>query len=351
MFKNIRVLAGENAFKQIKETGFKFSKVKMIAGASGAAKFLVLTGLDRYLLNRLANRTEKLHLIGSSIGAFRMVAYAQKNPIEAINILEDEYIKQSYSQKPSKEDVTNFSKKLINDFVKDEDIEFILNNKKREISLLASKSKILTKTDFYPLLLANLGLAWTLNSLSRKALSLFFKRTRFTSNIETQIDFGDIFETKTHRLSIANFKKALLASGSIPLLVDAVKDIKNIKGVFRDGGLVDYHLDFPFLPKNEDGIVLYPHFYPYIIPGWFDKASTRRGKNKTLSKVLIICPSEYFVNSLPDKKIPDRYDFKTMSNQERIKKWRYVTRENKRLADEFHELIETNKIRDFVTRI
>lgn len=68
-----------------------------------------------------------------------------------------------------------------------------------------------------------------------------------------------------------NLKPALQASGSIPYLMNGVQQIPGApKGVYRDGGPVDYHLDVPF-GLDGSGIVLYPHFSQRIIPGWFDK--------------------------------------------------------------------------------
>jgi hypothetical protein len=37
----------------------------------------------------------------------------------------------------------------------------------------------------------------------------------------------------------------------------------HLKAVYRDGGLIDYHIDLPFQSK---GIVLYPHFTDSITP-------------------------------------------------------------------------------------
>jgi hypothetical protein len=36
-----------------------------------------------------------------------------------------------------------------------------------------------------------------------------------------------------------------------------------------DGGLIDYHLLLPY--RELDSIVLYPHFAPFVTPGWLDK--------------------------------------------------------------------------------
>jgi len=59
----------------IQDEGLDMSRVKVIAGASGSAKFLVLTGIDRVLMSLFEERTDPLYLIGTSIGAFRMAAF------------------------------------------------------------------------------------------------------------------------------------------------------------------------------------------------------------------------------------------------------------------------------------
>jgi hypothetical protein len=72
--------------------------------------------------------------------------------------------------------------------------------------------------------------------------------------------------------------------------------------IVRDGGILDYHLDIPFLP-DEDGRVLYPHFYEHITPGWFDKSLNRKPNQKKVENVVLVVPSKRFVESLPFGKI------------------------------------------------
>ncbi len=88
MFDNISILAGTKAFAIIKDEGLDPAKIKVLAGASGSAKFLVLTGIDRVLMSLFKNRTDPLYLIGTSIGAFRMAGFCLKDPLSAIDILE-----------------------------------------------------------------------------------------------------------------------------------------------------------------------------------------------------------------------------------------------------------------------
>ena len=99
MYDNISIRAGCKAIEIIRDDGLDLSRVKVIAGASGSAKFLVLTGIDRVLVSEFKDRIDPLYLIGTSIGAFRMAAFCQKDPLKAIKILERKYIEQHYDLK------------------------------------------------------------------------------------------------------------------------------------------------------------------------------------------------------------------------------------------------------------
>ena len=50
MLNNISILAGSKALEIIKDEGLDLHRVKVLAGASGSAKFLVLTGIDKILI-------------------------------------------------------------------------------------------------------------------------------------------------------------------------------------------------------------------------------------------------------------------------------------------------------------
>ena len=347
MFENISIVAGSKSIEIIRDEGLKLSRVKVLAGASGAAKFLVLTGIDRVLISLLKNRKERLDLIGSSIGSFRMAAFAQKNPLEALNILEREYIEQRYERKPTKEELTAKSLEIIDKYISDKSVDDILKNEIMSISFLVAKSKGFMNIENNLIQLSNLISAGALNYLNRKNLKYFFKRVIFSSK-DNRFTFNDNFKVDNYRLNNTNFKQALLASGSIPLAMQGVKNIKGVKGTLRDGGMLDYHLDIPFLPKDSEDLVLYPHFYEYIIPGWFDKISKRRSNYQNMQNVVLVAPSKKFIDSLPYRKIPDRKDFNTFSTEERIKYWNRVIIQNKIIGDELFEAIESGKIKEII---
>ena len=125
-----------------------------------------------------------------------------------------------------------------------------------------------------------------------------------------------------------------------------IGDIEGIPGVFRDGGILDYHLDIPFLPAEDEGLVLYPHFYSSITPGWFDKRLKRTAKPEHLDHLVLISPKQDFIETLPYQKIPDRTDFKTFhyDDKKRMSYWQKTVDMSQALGDELHTLIETGAI-------
>jgi hypothetical protein len=350
MFDNISILAGHKAIEIIRDEGLDISRVKVIAGASGSAKFLVLTGIDRVLISLFKDRADPLYLIGTSIGAFRMAAFCQKDPLKAVGILERKYIEQHYELKPAKKDILLEAEKILDAYIGDNDIDDILNHPFLRFSFLSCKCKGLLKNEITPLLWLGLGLAAGMNIFSRNSLGCFVERALFC-NIDVLPPFATMnqFPINIYGLTQLNFKQALLSSGSVPVVMQGVSDISGVPGVFRDGGIIDYHLDIPFLPDN-DSLVLYPHFYEKITPGWFDKKLNRKPCQKNMDNVLIVAPSDKFVKSLPYEKIPDRKDFITFKgkDRDRMDYWEIVVKKNKILADEFVEAVQSGKIRQIV---
>ena len=145
-----------------------------------------------------------------------------------------------------------------------------------------------------------------------------------------------------------------MASGAIPVFMRGISNISGApKGTYRDGGIIDYHFDIPFLgPGGSEGLVLYPHFSEQVIPGWFDKKLKRRKPAmEHYSRVLMLVPSIEFVADLPCGKIPSREDFRLFSNTERLNIWQRVVHETERLADCFQSIISKDNIPAVLERI
>ena len=79
-------LAGERALKRVRENGLNPGDVKIVAGAAGGPKWLILGQLDRFLFGQwFAGRTDPLFLLGSSIGSWRFAAVSRKEPVAALD--------------------------------------------------------------------------------------------------------------------------------------------------------------------------------------------------------------------------------------------------------------------------
>ena len=335
--------AGSNALEIIKRDGFGPGQVKVIAGAAGGPKWLVLGELDRVLFSQwLLPAAEPLVLIGSSIAAWRFACATQKDPVGALDKFQDAYIQQTYSAKPSAAEVTAGSQKILDCFLDETTVEEVLSHPSWRLNLLAVRCKPVVASENGIALSSGLVVSAISNLLSRKSLSLFYEQTLFYNQTQVPVVETNGFQPRAVPLTAANLKPAILASGSIPLVMSGVRDIPGAPpGVYRDGGIVDYHLDIPF--AVDDGIVLFPHYTGRVIPGWFDKSLPwRKPVPGNMQNVLLVAPSPAFVATLPFGKIPDRGDFKRFAGRdaERMSYWRTVIGESERMADAFLEIGE-----------
>ena len=350
---NLAFLAGKKAFSIIREEGLKPEMVKVIAGAAGGPKWLVLNHLDRILFSSwFKMRTNPLFLLGSSIGAWRFAAASQNNHRKAIDRFQVEYLDQRYSSKPGPAEVTRETIRIMDSFIDDGRINEILQHPYMRLNIMAVRSKWAVSSDKKMFLASGLLAAMLFNTIGRKLLRFFFERALFYDE-RTLPPFWDMdgFPIRKIPVKANNIKKALLASGSIPMIMSGVNHIPHApKGTYRDGGVIDYHMDIPFLDEDE-GIVLFPHYKNRIIPGWLDKKLFwRKPSLSNMNNVLLIAPSKKFIECLPLKKIPDRNDFMYFKGRdnERIECWNTVIKKSELLGNEFLEAVETGKIRELV---
>jgi len=119
------------------------------------------------------------------------------------------------------------------------------------------------------------------------------------------------------------------------------------RGVYRDGGIIDYHIDHNYAAK-EDDVTLIVHHEDRVIPGWLDKKiKGRRPSAGALDNLLLIAPSPEFMQTFPGGKIPDRDDFLTFIDDPagRILNWRKVVEICAPLGEECIDLVDSGKIR------
>lgn len=349
MQKILKVQAGAKAIQEIKEKGFAQNMVKMMLGASGGPKWLILTELDKYLVGEFfEGRNTPLHLLGSSIGSWRFACYARKNPLEALETFKTNYVNFAHEYinkgdvKKDRELFTNLTKELLNSFTgkTSEGLSEIINSPIFKINFIAAGSKGLLNSEQKLPLFLGLTAAALVNMLSRKGLKYFFKRAMFYS--DDQSPFYNINDLPTERIQLSseNLSNALFSSGSIPLGTYGIKGLSKINPdrVYRDGGIIDYH--FNIKTELNEGIILYPHFYDFALPGWFDKITkTRKVSPENYERVVMISPGEELIRKLPYQKIPDRKDFEKMDFETRVKYWNKVVDLGKYIVEDFHEMI------------
>ncbi|MFZ5562999.1 MAG: hypothetical protein ACOZBW_03035 [Thermodesulfobacteriota bacterium] len=349
------LMAGKKALARVRDEGLRPDAVSVVAGAAGGPKWLVLFGLDRRMFSRwFAGRSRPLHLIGSSIGSWRFTAASTIDPETAIDLFAGAYIDQHYSSSPTPEEISAESMKIMDRFIDDDQIDHILSHPVFRLNCLSVRCKPSALASDHRLAQAPaLGCAALLNAVNRRNLGLFFERTLFHHPADgTRFSGLSDFPTRSVALSRDNLRPAVLASGSIPMVMSGVRDIPGAPaGTYRDGGLIDYHMNMPFGEK-DNSIVLFPHYVNRVVPGWFDKPlSWRRPVASYMDNVLMVAPSPAFVKSLPFGKIPDRKDFVAFSGRdaERMAYWRQVVMKSLELADSFFDLVESGRIRSCVT--
>lgn len=342
----LRFRAGPGAIAKIRKEGFGPEQIGTIAGASGGAKWLALSQLDRVIARRiLPGLTAPVHLIGSSIGAWRFSCYAQNDPLAAIDRFEKAYLEQRYSQNPDIDEISDKSREILELILGDSGATEIVSHPVLRTHVMTARARLLAASERPHVLGASLIIAATANILSRRSLGAFFTRSLFYDPRDLP-PFFDVrgFPLERVELTVENFADSVLATGAIPMVLNGVRDIAGAKpGIYRDGGIIDYHLDLP--TSADDRLTLYPHFFDRIIPGWFDKRIPWRRHNAVNThNTLLVCPSAEFVSSLPNSKIPDRTDFRTMTPELRRKVWRSVVSSCSELADDFNDVLDRNDL-------
>lgn len=345
----LRIYAGPSARARIEQQGLQPQDVRVIAGAAGGPKGLVLNHLDRHLFGRWLPPTgHTVHLVGASIGAWRMATGALVDPVAGFERLAHDYIHQDYELEPGRKMPTaeqvsrEFERELLQFF--DGQVEALIEHPRLRLHIVTSRGRhVLGREGRLRTPLGYLGATLT-NAFTRKGLGAWLERVVFSSHGEDMpVDLNDLRHRKV-RLTPQNFRPALLASCSIPFVLKAVHDIPGgPPGAYWDGGITDYHLHWNYRSMQGGGLVLYPHFQKQVVPGWLDKMLKHRHRSTPfLDNVVVLAPAPEWVATLPNAKLPDRADFKRYGTDlaSRVKAWQRAVDESERLADEWAQWLE-----------
>ncbi|HVN71093.1 MAG TPA: patatin-like phospholipase family protein [Desulfomonilia bacterium] len=350
--KYLSIYAGTKATGIIAEQGLKPDMVEVVAGAAGGPKWLVLCGLDRAIFGSwLMERKTPVHLVGSSVGSWRFAALAQG--MDAYERFLDAYFRQTYATVPTARMVSDEIGKILDAYLDEQGIGRALNHPHARLSIMATRCSWPGSEERKYLVLLSMIIAGLLNLVDRRLLGLSFSRTLFYDARDLPPFFPmSGFPIRQVKLTRDNVRQAVLASGSMPVIMEGIRNIPGAQpGMYRDAGILDYHLGIPF---NSTGLVLYPHYADRITPGWFDKLLFwRRPDGKDLEKVVLLCPSKGFVDRLPGGKIPSREDFRQFwkHDAERIAFWNRVVSASAVMGDEFLEALEKGTIHEHIRPI
>ena len=335
---SIVLKAGPVARHNLQKNGFSAAAVCCVPAAAGGPKGLALLPFDRWLFGDfLKDVAEQPLLVGASIGAWRMAAAAQRDPLAALARLEAAYVGQTYSAHPTPAEVAlrigELAAAVCPTWDPRPDVPL-------RVLVAQAARRLRGRNDR----LAFLGAAFA-NLRDRDRLAGYFRRVVFSHGpvegrhcaLDAIWPFCDAFGAEFHGLDTGNAHAALTASGSIPLVCAPVREIGELpRGDYWDGGMIDYHLNLPYHPLP--GLTLYPHFAAHIAPGWFDKhLPWRRARGHWLGTTLLVAPSKQLLARLPNGKLPDRSDFIHYRGRdaERMAAWRRAIGECQRMVEEF----------------
>jgi hypothetical protein len=343
---SLLIQAGPRALAHLRQHGLRAADIAVIPAAAGGPKGLIFQHLDQWLFGDwLLQAPRERDLIGSSIGAWRMAAACHADPVAAFARLSDLYCEeQRYARHPSAAQVTRVISTVLDKLVGGHEEEVVQHPQHRLHVVVARGLRMLASPGKPSAEKAGFAVAALANALSRRWLSHHLQRVVMhdaRSSAQWLLEPFDEFATQGETLDAGNLQAALLASGTLPFVMEPVRHLPGAPaGTYWDGGLVDYHLALPY-HRLESGLVLYPHFGAQIVPGWMDKHlpwrhAARSPRRHWLDNMVLVSPSPAFLARLPLGRLPDRRDFPhyDLEHDRRIADWRRAIGEGERLRDE-----------------
>jgi hypothetical protein len=340
--------AGPAVIDMIRQEGLNPRKIKVFAGPAGGPKWFVSVGFDKTLIRtRFLEGTDgKTLLAGSSAGGWRCLAMASSDPMDAYERLRIAYSRNIFTAVDTPRTVAMALKGNVDAFIPDKAVEHTVNHDRFDLAVHAVRAKGPSasadrRIEGFAILAAGL-----MNAVTPKAMNVFYERVVFYSGDPAPV-FTSFFNGRAIRLTTRNLRHAALATGSLPYIVAGVENIPDAPmGVYRDGGLTDYQLNQDYHP-GPGGITLFFHYQERIVPGWLDKKLRwRRPPKESLDCVLQVYPGRDFLDLLPDRRLPDREDFRIFVDRpsERIERWDKVSELSEILGEQFMEDVQSGTI-------
>lgn len=225
----LTIQAGKKAYQHIQENGLSPDDISAVFGASGAAKWLAISGLDIAIFSEWFTQSSQVieqtpvHLFGTSVGAWKLAAAAQQNPQQALNGFANAYIEQFYGDSGTHADVQRETDIIIKKFLDGDAIESILSNNLFRFHCGAVRCKGFIASDNTFSVLAGLTASVAKNFINSDFLASQYQRIIFSDpRLTPPVKADNLFQNQCIPLSAENFTAALSASGSIPYVMKGV---------------------------------------------------------------------------------------------------------------------------------
>ncbi len=352
----LQIHAGPRARDHLRERGLQPQDIRVVAGAAGGPKGLVLLPLDAFLFGHwLPKGGHAVELIGASIGAWRLAAACTPDPVAALRQLGHDYIHERYGtvdgRLPGAAVVSERFRHTVRQHFPATSREFLLRHPRWTLNVVASRGRGLLQGAGGRLRMGvGFAAAVALNAVSRRLLSTQLQRVWFSSTGQAPawlLQPRPDLPTLAAHLTPDNLEDALVASCSIPFWLEPVFRIPEAPvGPYWDGGLTDYHMHLPYA-RLDQGLALVPHFQAQLVPGWLDKPLRgRHAATAALDNAIVLSPRPEWLAQLPGGKIPDRSDFKRYLTQpaERERLWSLALQASAQLADEWADVVSRPSI-------
>lgn len=343
--------AGAGAAAELQHHGLSPDSLAAFGAPAGGPKFFIQAHLDRFLFAQwLPQRREPLPAFGSSIGAFRLLAAAHRDPHAASERLVQAYCAQHYQRKPDAREITRQVMLILDALLLPDDVDYILRHPWLQLNLLTTRCRGLSANRQPALQALGFALAFASNLRARKHLASRFERCVFQNHTPAPAVLGiDAFRTNACTLTPANLAAVTLASGTIPLMMETCRDIpQGPSGAHIDGGMIDYHMDLPLQPDaTKKGILFITHYEQRVVSGWFDKGLKQRQPQHS-DRLLVLSPAPEVVAKLPGGKIPCRQDFKIYHgrDRQRLAAWQAALTVSEDISGAFQHMLSAGTVAD-----
>ena len=238
-----------------------------------ARRALGIAGLDRAIFGEwLPAKPRVRHLIGASIGAWRFAAACCRDPARGARRVRARLHRAALLRRsPAGASSPTAARALLGDLFAGREEEILASPATACTSSRcagAGRSRA-TRASRTPL---GFGMAAMANVVGRRHLARFIDRTVFLDARERPplpagAERFDAFHTHAVPLDAATSREALLASASIPLVLEGVADIPERARRASTGTAASSTITCTCRTTTREGLVLYPHFTDRIVPG------------------------------------------------------------------------------------